>query len=61
MTIVTTKHLAELKYCSRGTRAFFVRHGMSWSKFVRDGLPADDFIKTGDAMAIKLAEYAREH
>lgn len=45
--------------CSSGTRDFFKRHNMDWNKFLKEGLPEDDFIKTGDAMAMQVVEAAR--
>lgn len=34
---------------------------MDWKKFCLDGLDEKEFIKTGDAMALKLVETARLH
>jgi hypothetical protein len=45
--------------CVSGARAFGRRHGLDWRKFVREGLPEEDLLATGDAMAIKAVEYAR--
>lgn len=47
-------------YCHKGARLWFARYGMNWEKFVRDGLPADVFEATGDAMAQRLVAWARE-
>lgn len=60
MTTVTHTHLREIGYCNKGARAFFKRHGLDWGAFLRRGLPAEAFEKTGDAMAVKLARHARE-
>lgn len=57
--IVTMKDIRSCKMCSGGTRAFFTRHGMDWNKFLKEGLPEDQFIATGDAMAMKVVEAAR--
>lgn len=56
---VTIKDLRKLKYCSKGARIFFVRHGLAWRDFLKNGIPAKDLEATGDAMAIKLAGVAR--
>lgn len=58
--IVTHRDLRALKYCNKGARQFFERHGLDWSKFVKEGLDETVFLKTGDAMAIALVEFARE-
>lgn len=57
--IVEMKDIRAAKMCSRGTRDFFNRHGMDWSKFLKEGLPASEFERTGDAMALKVVEVAR--
>lgn len=59
MTTVLHRHLRELGYCNRGARAFFVRHGLDWSAFLRAGIPAEQLERTGDAMALKLVAYAK--
>lgn len=47
-------------YCHRGMRAFFARHGLDWSAFVRGGIDAELLRATGDAMALKLADAAEK-
>lgn len=58
--MVLHRHLREIGYCNRGSRAFFQRHGLDWRAFLRAGLPEESFIATGDAMALKLVEHARK-
>lgn len=53
------KHIRKAKMCSGGTRDFFKRHGMDWNKFLSEGLPEEDFIATGDAMAMEVVKVAR--
>lgn len=57
--IVTMKDIRACKMCSGGTRDFFRRHNMDWSKFLAEGLPEEQFIATGDAMAMQVVEQAR--
>ena len=57
--IVYMSDIRAAKMCSSGTRAFFERHGMNWSQFLKEGLPAEEFEKTGDAMALQVVEVAR--
>lgn len=57
--IVTIKDVRACKMCSGGTRAFFQRHNMDWNKFLKEGLPEEEFIRTGDAMAMQVVEAAR--
>lgn len=59
--IVKPEHMrGELGYCNRGARAFFARHGLDWSKFLREGVAADVLEATGDAMAKRVIERARK-
>lgn len=57
--IVRIEHCRQLRYCARGMRAFFERHGLDWQRFRAEGLPVEDFERTGDAMAIAAARLAR--
>lgn len=56
---VTIKDIRSCKMCSSGTRAFFTKHGMDWNLFLKEGLPEEQFIATGDAMAMQVVEAAR--
>ena len=58
--IVTHSDLRALRYCNSGTRDFFKRHNLDWSEFIVSGLHENQFIKTGDAMALNLVESARK-
>lgn len=55
----TMRHIRQCKMCSRGARAFFDRHGLDWSEFLRAGLPVEALEQTGDAMAMQVAAAAR--
>lgn len=57
--IVEMKDIRACRMCSGGTRDFFRRHNMDWNKFLKDGLPEEEFIRTGDAMAMQVVEAAR--
>lgn len=65
--IVTLTHLRTVPglskrpgYCSAGTRAFFIRYGLDWAEFRKHGLPAEAFTATGDALALRLVDWARQ-
>lgn len=58
--IVRVDDLHSVGYCNRGARVFFAKHGLDWAVFVRDGLPVEVFEATGDAMALRLAEFSRD-
>lgn len=57
--IITMRDIREAKMCSRGTRAFFQRHGLDWSAFLKNGIPAEKLAATGDPMALQVVEVAR--
>lgn len=58
--IVYMRHVRQIKGCSRGARSFCERHGIDWSQFLKDGIPASTLRATGDYMAIHLAEAAEK-
>lgn len=53
--------MRELEYCNKGGRVFFKKHNLDWAKFVDEGIEAEKLIATGDAMALKVVERAKEH
>lgn len=55
---VYRRHLVSLKYCARGSREFFNKHGLSWSDFLRNGIERDKLYNTNDAMAQKAVSVA---
>lgn len=57
--IVTMKHIRAAGMCSGGPRIFFAQHGLDWSDFLRNGIPASKLLATGDAMAAQVVEVAR--
>lgn len=46
-------------FCARGGRRWFARHGLSWTDFVRQGIDAEQLLRTGDGMAAALVAHAR--
>lgn len=57
--IVIQKDMRALQYCSRGVRDFFKRHDLDYSDFLKNGIPAEKLLETGDAMAQAVVEVAR--
>lgn len=53
------RHVRAARMCSKGARVFFMRHGLDWQTFLREGLPATVIAATGDAMALQVVEVAR--
>lgn len=59
-TIVTTQDLRAAKICFGGARPWFRRHGLDWSDFVANGVPAATLEATGDALAFRVTAEARK-
>ena len=55
---ITMRDIRRAKMCSIGARAFFIRHGLDWSAFLKNGIDSDTVLATGDAMAIRVVEVA---
>ena len=65
--IVTARHVftvpnfnARPGFCRGGARQWIEAHGLDWREFVRDGIPASTLEATGDAIAFRVVEWARE-
>ena len=56
--IVTIAHVRAAGLCVNGSRAWFVRHGLDFRAFLREGLDAQTLLATGDAMALRVVSYA---
>ncbi|MGG7567909.1 hypothetical protein ACQ5SO_17280 [Rhodovulum sp. DZ06] len=57
--IVIARDLRPTKVCLSGARAFLARHGHDWDAFVKRGIPAEDLLATGDAIASRVVDAAR--
>jgi len=56
--MVYIKDAVEIGYCIKGIKEFCKRHNIDFRNFVAHGIEADILLKTEDAMAIKVVEYA---
>lgn len=54
------RHLRTAKICSGGARDWWKHHGFDWSDFLRNGIPAETLLETGDPFALRVVEIARE-
>jgi hypothetical protein len=43
-----------------GARGWWPRHGFVWADFVANGIEAEKLEATGDALALRVVEVARE-
>lgn len=51
--------LTALKYCNRGSRQFFERHGLNWSSFLQHGVPVEVIEQIDDEMAREVVRQAK--
>lgn len=58
--IIRATDIAAAGYCASGARRWFEAHGLDFRAFVKEGIPAEDLLATGDAMAERVVEVARE-
>lgn len=58
MTMVYIRHIRKAKFCAAGTRKFFIKNGLDYSDFIKNGILAERLIETGDAMAYQVVEIA---
>lgn len=58
---VTLAHIRQAGYCPQGARQFARRYGLDFRQFIRDGfIDADVLLATGDELARRLVEFARQ-
>ena len=60
-TVITIDHVRAVGLCVNGTRTWFARHNLDFRAFLRDGCDAEILLSTGDAMALKVVDFARAH
>jgi len=58
--IIRARDAMEINYCVSGQKKFCETHNIDFKKFVKEGVPAEEFERTGDAMALKLVNYVKE-
>jgi hypothetical protein len=58
--LVKHEHMRALKYCNKSARPWFEQHGLDWNEFVKNGIPEEQLIATGDALALRVVERARQ-
>ncbi|EJF5828996.1 hypothetical protein M8W91_002818 [Salmonella enterica] len=58
---VTLVHIRQAGYCPQGARQFAQRYGLDFRQFIRDGfIDAEILLATGDELARRLVEFARQ-
>ncbi|MFN3862303.1 MAG: hypothetical protein ACK4R2_12635 [Roseateles sp.] len=57
---ITIDHVRAAGLCVPGTRTWFARQGLDFRAFLREGIAAEMLLATGDAMARRVVEHARQ-
>lgn len=57
--IITIQHARDAGLCVHGLRHWFERHDLDFRAFLRDGIDADLVLASGDAMVLRVVEYAQ--
>lgn len=59
---VTIQDCRQLQYCSGGIRDFFSQHGLNYTEFLSQGIPAEKLLEASDnsELAKKAVEVAYE-
>lgn len=55
--IITINDIRATGHCVRGAKAWFAAQpGLDFGKFLKQGLPASELLKTGDSLAQQVVE-----
>jgi hypothetical protein len=57
---VYMRHVRGYGYCMAGIRQWAAQHGIDWSDFIRNGVPASKLEDMNDAIATSVAGRARK-
>lgn len=60
MLIVYHRHLLSAKICSKGARGWWKSHGLNWSDFLANGIPAQELEKIDDVRVNQVIEVAKK-
>ncbi len=61
--IITINDTRLAGHCVSGVKAWFEDYGLDFRTFIREGISAEKFLATGDALAVRIVELKleREH
>lgn len=54
------RHLRQSRTCMKGSRPWFASRGWSWSDFLANGRPLQDFIDDGCPLALPAIKCAQQ-
>lgn len=53
---VTIDDVRKAGHCVAGARRWFDAHGLDFRKFLKEGIPVEDFLASGDALAQQVVD-----
>lgn len=56
---VFMRHIRQAKLCAGGTRTWWKNNGLDWNDFLKNGIPGEALLATGDPLAQRPVEAAR--
>lgn len=56
---VFMRHIRQAKLCAGGTRTWWKDNGLDWTDFLKNGIPGEKLLATGDPLARRPVEAAR--
>lgn len=56
---VFMRHIRRAKLCAGGTRTWWKDNGLDWNDFLKNGIPGEKLLETGDPFAQRVVEIAR--
>jgi len=56
--LITADDVRSSKKCMAGAREFAARHGIDYDRFLREGVPAAELLKSGDPDAVAVVSAA---
>jgi hypothetical protein len=51
---ITVTDARRIGYCARGMKTWARPHGLDFASFLKNGIPAEDLLATGDAFAERI-------
>lgn len=52
--IITIDDVRRANHCVSGARRWFEAHDMDFRHFLRNGIPADEMVRRGDGLALRV-------
>lgn len=56
---VYMRHIRAAKICAPGVLTWWTANGLDWRGFVKNGIAGEDLLATGDPVAERVVEIAR--